>query len=113
MADEQEAPRVARVGGAARELVVPLEYPVEFDGNTYTEVTLRRVTGKQIEDYMEALGRGERPIPPMFDCPIEVYDAMDDDDRFELDKAVVPFLPRRLRAAAEPDPRAAGLTSGS
>lgn len=114
MAEEKTEQKIARIiGGAPREKIVPLEYPVEFDGKEWTEVRIHRVSGKQVEDYMEALGRNERPMPPMFDCPMEVYDAMDDDDRFALDEAVVPFLPRRLRAAAEQNPPAAGLTSGS
>lgn len=111
---EEKAPAAARiVGGAPRETVVPLEYPVEFDEKTWSEVRISRVTGRQVEEYIEALSRGERPMPPMFDCPIEVYDAMDDDDRFALDQAVVPFLPRRLRVAAEQPLPAIGPTSAS
>ncbi|TIR24036.1 MAG: phage tail assembly protein [Mesorhizobium sp.] len=114
MAEEKIEQKIARVvGDAPREKIVPLEFPLEFDGRMWTEVKVRRVTGKEVEDYMEALGRGERPMPPMFECPREVYDAMDDDDRFAIDEAVVPFLPRRLKAAAEQNPPAAGLTSGS
>lgn len=115
MSDQEKAPLAAAriVSSAPREKAVPLEYTVEFDGKTYTEVTLRRATGKQIEDYMDALGRGERAMPPMMDFPMEVYDAMDDDDRFAVDEAVVPFLPRRLRVAAEPDLHAGEPTSGS
>ena len=115
MAEEEQAEaKTARVvGGAPREKMVTLEYPVEFDGKTWTEVRIRRVTGKEVEEYMEALGRNERPMPPMFDFPMEVYDAMDDDDRFAIDEAVAPFFPRRVRAAAEQNPPAAGLTSAS
>ncbi|RWM29396.1 phage tail assembly protein [Mesorhizobium sp.] len=114
MAEEQTEPKTARVvGGAPRETMVPLEFPVEFDDKTWTEIKVRRVSGKEVEEYMEALGRGEQPMPPMFECPREVYDAMDDDDRLALDEAVIPFLPRRLKAAAEQGPPAAGLTSGS
>ncbi len=114
MTEENTGPRAARIASEApREKLVPLEYPVEFDDKTWTEVRIRRVTGKQVEEYMDALGRNERPMPPMFDFPIEVYDAMDDDDRFAIDEAVVPFLPRRLRVAAGQNPAAAGLTSDS
>ncbi|TIS37495.1 hypothetical protein [Mesorhizobium sp.] len=115
MADpEESAPKTARVvSSAPREKMVPLEFEVEFDGKTWTEVRIRRVSGKEVEDYMEALGRGERPMPPMFDFPLEIYEAMDDDDRLAIDEAVIPFLPRRLKAAAEQSPPAAGLTSDS
>ncbi|ESW92914.1 hypothetical protein NKL07_21770 [Mesorhizobium sp. C280B] len=111
MADEVKVARV--IGAAEREKMVPLEFPVEFEDKTWTEVKIRRVSGKEVEQYMDALGRGERPIPPMFDFPLEVYEAMDDDDRFAIDEAVIPFLPRRLKAAAEQNPLAAGLTSDS
>lgn len=111
MADEVKVARV--IGAAEREKMVPLEFPVEFEDKTWTEVKIRRVSGKEVEQYMDALGRGERPIPPMFDFPLEVYEAMDDDDRYAIDEAVIPFLPRRLKAAAEQNPPAAGLTSDS
>lgn len=111
MADQVKAARV--ISTAEREKMVPLEFPVEFEDKTWTEVKIRRVSGKEVEQYMDALGRGERPIPPMFDFPLEVYEAMDDDDRFAIDEAVIPFLPRRLKAAAEQNPPAAGLTSDS
>ncbi|RWC91642.1 MAG: hypothetical protein EOS72_03015 [Mesorhizobium sp.] len=111
--DENEQKIARVVSTAPREKIVDLEFPVEFDGVIYTMVKVRRVTGKEVEDYMEALGRDERPMPPMIECPREVYDAMDDDDRFALDEAVLPFLPRRLKAAAEQSLPAAGLTSGS
>lgn len=101
-AENGAAPKAARiVSTKEREKVVPLEYPIEFDGKTWEAVTVRRVTGRQIEEYMDAIARKERVPPPMIECPLEVYDAMDDDDRLAVDEAVIPFLPRRLRAAAE------------
>jgi len=116
MADEEKKP-AAFVSAVGREKIVPLEFPVEFDGKTWSEVRIRRVTGKEVETYLDGLVRGERPMPPMFDCPHEVYDAMDDDDRLALDEAVVPFLPRRLKAAAAqagtPFPETGDTTSGS
>ena len=88
---------------------IPLEYPVEFDGKVYTEISLRRMSGTEVAAYITQLAAGERVKPPVIDVPFEVYDALDDDDLFTIDKAVVDFFPRRFRdlggstpAAGEP-----------
>jgi len=100
--EQSQAPVAKIVSTRERERKIPLEFEVEYDGKTYTEVTVRRVTGKEIEDYMEVLASSkERIVPPMIDCPLAVYEAMDDDDRFAIDTAMRDFLPRRLRVAAE------------
>lgn len=97
---EQTRTEARIVSDLPREKMIPLQYPLEFDGQLISEVRVRRVSGKEVQDYMDAIGRDESPVPPMFDCPMEVYDAMDDDDRMTLDKEAVPFLPRRLKAIA-------------
>jgi hypothetical protein len=110
---EEKKSEARFLGTAPREKLVRLEYPFELDGQEWNEVRLRRATGVEVENYMDALQRGEKVIPPMFDFPMEVYDAMDDDDRFAVDEAVIPFLPRRLKAAAEQSSPAIGPTSDS
>jgi hypothetical protein len=105
MADEQTKtvgePPVARiVSPKEREKMVPLEYPVEFDGKLYTEIRVHRVTGKEVETYMNLVRSGNSSaVAPMVDCPQEVWDAMDDDDQEAVDRAARPFFPRRLIAA--------------
>jgi hypothetical protein len=99
------------LGNAPREKDVPLEFPFELDGKTWDSVKIRRATGAEVEAYMDALQSGESAVPPMFDFPMEVYDAMDDDDRYAVDVAVVPFLPRRLKVAAEQSSTATESTS--
>lgn len=100
---ESKEPPVARiVSSRERERKIPLLDPVEYDGTVYDAVTIRRVTGKEMEDYMDLLATSDgAPLPPMIDCPRAVYDAMDDDDRFAIDQAMRDFMPRRLRATAE------------
>jgi len=88
------------VSPKSREQAVPLEYPVEFDGKTWTEIVVRRVSAGEVDAFMEALAEDKQVMPPVIDCPREVYDAMDDDDRFELDRVMLDFLPRRLKVAA-------------
>lgn len=102
MTESKEPPVAKIVSSRERERKIPLEFEVAYDGRTYTEVTLRRVSGKEMEDYMDILAASkERVMPPMIDCPMSVYEQMDDDDRFEIDQAMRDFMPRRLRATAE------------
>lgn len=86
-----------------RDKLVPLDWPVEFDGKTYAEIRIRRLTGQEVQDFIDLLQRcgGSNPQPPMIDCPLEVYRAMDDDDRYRVEEASVDFFPRRLRDMAE------------
>lgn len=101
MADEEIKPPVARiVSPKEREKMVPLEYPVEFDGVLYEQVKVRRASGKEVQAYMDRMRNGDaNAVPPMVDCPQEVWDAMDDDDQVTVDQAARPFWPRRLNAA--------------
>lgn len=97
----EAVPAVARiVGGAPRDMMVPLAFPIEFDGKTWEELRVRRVTGVEISNYMEALARKDdpAPLPPTFDFPRAVYEALDDDDLLAVEEAAFRFLPRRLRA---------------
>jgi hypothetical protein len=81
------------------EKLVPLEWPIEFDGKVYNEIRVHRVSGKEVRDYLEALRTSEANIlPPMIDCPIEVWNALDADDHDAVDQAALEFTPKRLKA---------------
>lgn len=95
-----EKPVAKIVTNLPREKVVTLTYPVEFDGRLYESITIRRITGGEVAGYMDRLQQGERIMPPVVDCPVEVYEAMDADDQDLVDEAAMDFLPRRLKAAA-------------
>ncbi len=87
-----------------RSTTVALEWPVEFDGKVYDTITVRRCSGREVDLFVAAVAAAADGVSvktPMIDCPTEVYDAMDDDDRLRLEEAVLPFLPRRLARAAE------------
>jgi hypothetical protein len=106
MAEEAEQPKRARIiSPKERSASVTLEWPVEFDGETYESITIRRITGRELEAYIETITAmpegGLSPKSPMIDCPPEVYDALDADDRARLEAALFPFLPLSLRAAVE------------
>lgn len=87
-----------------RHLDVAIDWPIEFDGNTYETIRVRRVTGLEVETFLKEIGalKGDSPLlkPPMIDCPIEVYEALDDDDRLRVEQAMGAFLPRRLTEVA-------------
>lgn len=98
MTDEVK-PKATIVSATPRSIQVPLKYPVEFDGKVWDEVMVRRVSGKEVETFVAATINGEAVVPPMIECPLEVFEAMDDDDRLVLEEAAVPFSPRRFALA--------------
>lgn len=120
MTAEQDAPATKPapklLGNRSR--TVPLQYPVEFDGKVYDSITVRRMTGSEVAEYISAMSVDisegtDRAWMPMFDVPREVYEALDDDDLQEVDKAVLDFLPRRLRPAGRQTPENGEGTSPS
>lgn len=101
MAEEAEVKKEARiVSPKERSRDVPLDYPVEFHGKVYDTITIRRASAKEVSDFIDAVSKspdGVEVKAPMIDCPLEVYEAMDDDDRLRLEEALLPFLPLRLK----------------
>ena len=95
-----------------RSVVVPLTYPVEYGDRTISEITITRMNGAQVVDFMNAVQENASGAHlPMFDVPQEVVDALDADDAEAIDKAVFDFLPRRLRQAGEQILKAGAATS--
>lgn len=92
-----EKPVAKFVNEEGRSRMIPLEYPVEFDGKLWTEIEIRRVTGGQMDAYMKAVVAGENVLPPVIACPMPVWEAMDADDQFTVDQAAAPFMPKRLK----------------
>lgn len=93
-----EKPVARIVTKLPREKVIPLEFPVEFDGKMIEAITVRRLSGSEVQAYIESVQVGYRSTRvPTIDCPDEVFEAMDDDDRYTVEVAALDFLPRRLR----------------
>lgn len=92
---------------------VTLEYPKEFEGREYREITIVRLTAgevAQFQDEIEALLQTNpeaRVRFPLFRdaegaiLPEEVMDIIDDDDRLALEEAAANFLPRRFRGVMD------------
>ena len=107
-----------------RSKTIGLLWPISFNGRNYQAITMIRLTASDVarfQDELEALLRDNPDAAlrfPIFrdetgaPVPAEVLDALDDDDRFELDRAAADFLPRRFRGIAEPSsgPDAGGNT---
>ena len=100
------SPRATIVSDRSRVQTIDLEWPVEFDGVTYNSVTVKRITGREVAAYVEAISKGGDIKPPMLDCPQEVYDAMDADDFIKVDEVLRDFLPRTFRQAVASPPEA-------
>lgn len=100
---KEALPPMARfVSTEGRERFVPLQFPVEYDGQVWDQVRVRRISAGELRNYITALAGSETyAMPPMVDCPLAVWEAMDADDQAEVDDAAMVFTPRRLKAAAE------------
>lgn len=114
MTENSEAPQEAAktiepprfVGGKSRSEVVPLEWPLEYDGKIWSEITVSRMNTAQIAEFIASLDgdNSEKLRFPMFDVPNEILDALDDDDATRVNEVVERFLPRRFRGAREQEP---------
>ena len=95
-----DKPAAKMVSMNGREKWVTLDYPVAFDGIIWEQIRVRRVTGEELNEYLKQAGQ-DFVLPPVVDCPIEVWNGMDADDQASVDEAAMEFMPKRLRAAAE------------
>lgn len=92
------------VPGKERTGTLTLDWPLSApDGAVISELTLRRLTGAEVAAVQDAImGGDESKMLALFtDAPAELIDALDQDDRIELKKRMVDFLPRSLRAVLE------------
>jgi hypothetical protein len=104
---EKAAP--AFIGDRPRFKTITLQWPVAYDGKEYRAISIVRMTAGDVAKYQEDLAALLNANPdattrfPLFrdeagECvPDAVLDALDDDDKFEIDKAVLDFFPRRFR----------------
>jgi hypothetical protein len=109
-----DTPKVEFANEAKRFRKMELAWPLTVDGKSYTSVTARRLSGAEVQAYIESIKADAASVaPPMLDIPFDVYEALDDDDRMMVDEAISDFLPRRLRSALEQTPASGAPTSAS
>lgn len=98
-AEKPEIPEAKIVSDLPITVDVEIKFPVEFDGKVYSSITLRRPSAKEVSDYVGNTLEVKKPMPPGVDCPKEVWEAMVDDDQFEVNKRYeADFFPQRLKA---------------
>ncbi len=91
--------------GRSRSKSYELEWPLDIGGVELTHIEVRRLTGEEVADLQERLSQGggtnEALIAEFADQPVEVINALDQDDIEELGDMVYDFLPRRMREGME------------
>lgn len=104
----------------SRTKTITLDWPVSFNGTEYKKIVLTRLTAGEVGKFQEELEALLRHDPgaavrfPLFKdengepIPSEVMEALDDDDKYEIDRAALDFLPRRFREIAVNDTAPAG-----
>lgn len=100
---KKNGPQVARiVNPEGRSKIIPLRFPVEFDGKVWEGIEVRRCTGSEITAYFDEMSPDKGfVLPPVIQCPMEVWNVLDADDQADVDEAAQAFMPRRLKAAVE------------
>lgn len=111
---EQTAPAAPTfVAGKLRCETVPLEWPLEYEGRTYSTVTVSRPTIAELDEWRDRIAgmkdAGQdvsKERLPMFDVPTAVLEALDPDDEDRVSEVAGRFLPRRFRddTSTEPAP---------
>ena len=91
--------------GRARMKTIDLDWPVVVDGVTIEAVTLRRLTGGEVAELQEGIERDGNDdnamIAQFADQPVQVINALDQDDCEKLKEATFDFLPQSIRAGIE------------
>jgi hypothetical protein len=98
---EKKVARFVDVPGKSRTKIVDLDWPLEFDGKTYSSVTIRRATIGEWRTFWDEVAEGKDPYAPWFVEPREVMDALDPDDDAKVADVVDGFFPDRYRAKTE------------
>ena len=99
-APEAAAPRLLLHAGRQRERTVRLEWPIEYNGQRYGEIIVRRMIGAEVtrlSDLITSQFDDSDLFALVCDTPAQVIRALDQDDWLVVREAVLDFLPRRFR----------------
>lgn len=102
------APRVRFANPERHQVELPLEHPLEVDGETLERLTIRRLTAGEMVKIVEGEAAPANDqelirhvVAAMIGCSIEVLDALAPDDAGRVAAAALPFMPAGLVAAIE------------
>lgn len=98
--EQPSARKVARLvprEGKIFEKKIPLEFPIEFDGVLYEDVTIHRLHGKDFQELSSGSITGVEMASLMAKVPIEVAEVMDAEDLYNVVEACKAFFPRQMR----------------
>jgi hypothetical protein len=90
------------VGDRPREEKIALEWPLEYDGQVYSEVVLRRMSVADSIKLADAKQDGETGadvIARSLGVPLAVVEALDVDDFERIQEALERFFPKKWREA--------------
>jgi len=89
--------------GFEAEKTLTLCVPVEFSGTVYTEVSIRKLKGRDFIALQKMTGDEDVALLAIVTgLPAVVIEELDADDFVALSEAAQAFLPRSFRAAAAP-----------
>ena len=88
------------VSEVGRSQIVDLAWPIEYGGRIWSQITVRRLTAREVDAAVEASRAGLDDTLPIFDAPAVVLDALDADDSERLNEVAKNFFPRALKASS-------------
>jgi len=98
----EDKPVARLVDNPAREAWVDLDWPVQYGDEIIARIRVRRVSGKEVQDYFNGMGKDENfIIPPVIDCAMDIWNVLDAEDQEKIEVRAQDFFPPRLRRVAE------------
>lgn len=98
--EQKHPPRFLREAGSK---TIPLQWPLEYDGIEYREITVGRLRGKAFRAMQALQGKHDDDdivLHCMSGVPIAVIQALDAEDYAEAVAATYAFLPEKMLARA-------------
>ena len=66
----------------------------------YDKITVRRLTGRELDAFVDASRGNPDAVLPVFSCPDEVVQALDASDSMRLNEVATRFFPRAVQTSA-------------
>jgi hypothetical protein len=102
------APRIRFANPERHQVELPLEHPLEADGERLDRLIVRRLTAGEMVRIVDAISEGASDVvlirhvtAAMAGVSIDVLEALSSDDAGRVAAAALPFMPAGLVAAIE------------